>query len=231
MNASEFKKLSTKYLAPRLREKGWKGSGFNFYRATNNHVIQIFGIQGAWYGGSICCETAIHFDFLEDLNGKTDPSKISYASCLIRQRLSPKGEGDFHWTFRNNEEENIKSLNQIFEALEKHGNSFYEDFEKFPHPFYNIKPNDFKNGKRVVVLNKYYIYNEFNFLWLLKEINLKIGRPELAIQFSSIGIEEATNYYQKLIDGTNSKKQKELTKNALDNLIKLFKSKLETQLS
>jgi hypothetical protein len=220
MNASEFKKLSTKYLGPKLRENGWKGSGFNFYKTTGNHIIQILGIQGSWYGGSVCCETAVHFDFIPDLGGKTDPSKVSYASCFVRQRLSPKGKGDYHWTLRDNESENIKSLNQIFEALQEFGVQFYKDFENFPHPFDKIKPIDFSNDKRVIILNKYYVYSEFNFLCLLKEINLKIKRPNIAEEFSLIGIDKATKYYQKLIDETKSKKQKELTKEFLNNLIK-----------
>ncbi|SKC08403.1 protein of unknown function [Sphingobacterium nematocida] len=223
MNASEFKKLSTKFLAPRLREKGWKGSGFNFYRTTDNSIVHILGIQGAWYGGSVCCETAIHFDFIPDLAGKNDPSKVSYASCMVRQRLSPKGGGDYHWTFRDNEHDNINSLNQIFEALETFGEKFYQDFNNFPSPFDKIKPNDFLTGERVVLLDKYYVYNEFSFIWLLKEINLKINRPEIAREFSEIGIEKASKYYNKLIDETKSEKQKELTREVLDNLTNQLK--------
>ena len=142
---------------------------------------------------------------------------------MVRQRLSPKGEGDYHWTFRDNEDDNIKSLNQIFEALEKFGEKFYQDFNNFPSPFDRIKPNDFLTKERVVLLDKYYVYNEFNFIWLLKEINLKINKPEIARQFSEIGIDKASKYYSKLIDETKSKKQKELTKVYLDNLIKQLK--------
>lgn len=225
MNASEFKKLSTKVLSPRLREKGWKGSGFNFYRFTDNNIIQIFGIQGSWHGGSVCCETAIHFDFIPDLIGKTDPSKVSYASCFVRQRLSPKGEGDFHWRFRHNEVDNIRSLNQIFDALEKFGEKFYNDFKNFPNPFDKIKPNDFLTRQRVILLNKYYVYNEFNFIWLLKEINLKINKIEIAKEFSEIGIEKASRYYNKLINETKSKKQKEMEKIHLDNITNQLKIK------
>lgn len=219
MNSSEFRKLSTKYLAPRLREKGWKGSGFNYYRTTDNNIIQILGIQGSWYGGYVCCETAIHFDFIPDLAGKTEPSRVSYASCLVRHRLSPKGEGDYIWTFRENEDENIKSLNQIFEALENHGLKFYKDFENFPHPFDKIQPKDFLIGKRVVLLDRYYVYNEFNFIWLLKEINLKIDRPNIAKEFSIIGIDMVTKYYEKIIEETKSKKKKELTRDFLNQII------------
>lgn len=223
MNVSEFKKLSTKFLAPRLREKGWRGSGFNFYKTTDNNIIQIFGIQGSRYGGSVCCETAIHFDFIPDLAGKTDSSKVSYASCLIRQRLSPNGEGDYHWTFRDNEDDNIKFLNQILEALDKFGGKFYQDFNNFPSPFDSIKPNDFLINKRVVLLDKYYIHNEFNFIWLLKEINLKINRSDIARQFSEIGIDKALKYYNKVIDETKSKNQKELTKVFFDYITNKLK--------
>ena len=142
---------------------------------------------------------------------------------MVRQRLSPKGEGDYHWTFRDNEDDNIKSLNQIFEALEKFGEKFYQDFNNFPSPFDRIKPNDFLTKERVVLLDKYYVYNEFNFIWLLKEINLKINKPEIARQFSEIVIDKASKYYNKLIDETKSKKQKELTKVYLGNLIKQLK--------
>ncbi|WP_278035082.1 hypothetical protein [Flavobacterium nitratireducens] len=142
---------------------------------------------------------------------------------MVRQRLSPKGEGDYHWTFRDNADDNIKSLNQIFEALEKFGEKFYQDFNNFPSPFDRIKPNDFLTKERVVLLDKYYVYNEFNFIWLLKEINLKINKPEIARQFSEIVIDKASKYYNKLIDETKSKKQKELTKVYLGNLIKQLK--------
>lgn len=223
MNASEFKKLSTKHLTPKLRERGWKGSGFNFYKTNNNNVIQIISLQGSWLGGSVCCETAIHFDFIPDLAGNTDLSKISSASCLIRQRLSPKGEGDYHWIFKNDEEQNIQSLNQIFEALEKFGEKFFKDFENFPHPFDMFKPNDFLNNKRILVLDKYLIYNEFNFIWALKEINLKIDKVEKAKEFSEIGIEKASKYFKKIIDDTKSKKQKELNNQFLETLIKKLK--------
>ncbi|MFN8360276.1 MAG: DUF4304 domain-containing protein [Candidatus Kapaibacterium sp.] len=222
MNSSEFKKLSTKYLAPKLREKGWKGSGFSFYKTTDNHIIQILGIQAPWYGGSVCCETAIHFDFIPDLAGKNDPSKVSYASCLVRQRLSPKGDGDYHWIFRENENKNIKSLDQIYDALETYGNQFYKDFEGFPHPFDTISPSDFTSGKRYTLLNKYFIHNEFYFLWLLKEINLRIHRVEIAKEFSTIGIEKATGYFEDLINQTRSKKQIELTRETLNRITRLL---------
>ena len=103
MNASEFKKLLIEYFSPNIKQLGWEGSGFHFYKHDPNHIVNIFGIQGAWYGGSVSSEKEVHFDFITDLAHKQiDISKISYATCIIRKRLSLKGPGDYRWTFRNN---------------------------------------------------------------------------------------------------------------------------------
>jgi hypothetical protein len=164
MNASDFKKLANKHLAPNIRQLGWKGSGFYFYQQNPNHVVNIFGIQGSWFGGSVCCETAIHFDFLKDLShNEIDISKTTYASCIIRKRLSPKGDGDHHWTFRDKEEENLKSLSQIWDAFITHGMTFYNDFANFPYPFDTIEPEDLRQNNNYRILNKYYLNNQIHF--------------------------------------------------------------------
>lgn len=212
MDAASFKKLINKYFSPNIRELGWKGSGFNFYELTENHVINIFGIQGSWYGGSVCCETAIHFDFLPELSGKTDPKKISYASCLIRQRLSPTGEGDYHWNFKKMEEDNIKSVNEIWKAFTEFGLDFYNDFSNFPHPFDLIRPEDINPNNRKL-LDKYFILNFIDFIWLLKEINILLGKNDVAKNFSDLGIRFSIELHNELMNKTKSKKvQQDLMK-------------------
>ncbi len=195
MNASEFKKLTNKTFAINIRQLGWNGNGFHFYKIEPNHVVSIFGIQGTWMGGSVCCETAIHFDFIADMGyGKIDVKKFSYAGCIIRQRLSPKGEGDFHWKFNDNPEENLKSINQIWSAFETHGLKFYSDFENFPKPFDSIKPADIERSKNYRILDKYYVINQIELVWLLKEINIFIGRRETAYEFAELGLRMALKH-------------------------------------
>ncbi|MBS1564259.1 MAG: DUF4304 domain-containing protein, partial [Bacteroidetes bacterium] len=104
MNASAFRKLVNKHFGPSVKEIGWKGNGFHFYKQESNHIVNIFGIQGSWMGGSVCCETAIHFDFIPALAGaEIDISKTTYSQCLIRKRLTPTGDGDYHWWFEDTE--------------------------------------------------------------------------------------------------------------------------------
>lgn len=192
MNASEFKKLINKTFATNIRQLGWKGSGFHFYKADPNHIVNIFGLQGSWTGGDVCCETAIHFDFIPDLaHNDINLSRTTYASCIIRQRLSPKGEGDYHWAFHDGVEQNLKSINQIWESFMTHGFRFYSDFEDFPKPFDSIKPSDIENSRNYRLLGKYYVMNHIELVWLLKEINVFIGRNPTAKEFASLGLKMA----------------------------------------
>ncbi|NDV44901.1 DUF4304 domain-containing protein [Flagellimonas sediminis] len=182
MNASEFRKLVTKHFSPKIRELGWKGSGFSFKKIDDNHVVNLFGIQGSWMGGSVCCETAIHFDFYPDFE------KMTYAGCVIRKRLSPVGEGDYHWRFSNKEESNIESVQSIWTAFEKHGQKFYRDFESFPSPFDKIRPEDLEKNDRYKILDKYHVHNQIELARLLKDIHLLIGNKSYAKGFSEYAI-------------------------------------------
>jgi hypothetical protein len=208
MDAAGFKKLIAKHFSPKIRELGWKGSGFHFRKVEDNHVVKIFGLQGSWYGGSVCCETAIHFDFIEQ---GVPFNKITYASCLIRERLSPKGEGDYHWRFRDNEEENIKSIHQIWEAFETYGQRFYKDFENFPEPLASIKPSDFNQTnfldkkKSVKILDKYAVANEIHLAWLLKEINHFIGKNDVATAFGELGMKMVHDHAHKMATSSKGK--------------------------
>ncbi|MCK0108009.1 DUF4304 domain-containing protein [Flavobacteriaceae bacterium S0825] len=204
MNAAEFRKLVAEHFSPKIRELGWKGSGFHFRKKPENHIGNLFGIQGSWYGGSVCCETAIYFDFIPDLAG-LNFEKSTYASSLIRKRLSPKGDGDYHWNFSNDLEKNIESVKSIWNAFEEHGIKFYNDFGDFPHPFDKINPNDLRKSDNYFILGKYNIGNNVEVANLLKEVNTIIGRREIAQEFSEIGIERVNILAERLLVGRKTK--------------------------
>jgi len=198
MNSAEFKKLVTRYFSPKIREMGWKGSGFNFYKIENNHIVNIFSFQGSWTGGSVCCENAIFFDFMKLYHVETI-DKISSAHCIIRQRLSPKGDGDYHWKFKAKEEDNVKSISEILDSFTKHGNNFYRSFNNFPDPFDKITVEDLKRDKNYKIYGKYFILNQLQLIWYLKEINKFLGRVQIANEFMAYGKEETNRLYQEQI--------------------------------
>ncbi|TGN16850.1 DUF4304 domain-containing protein [Leptospira bandrabouensis] len=210
MGAKEFKNLSRLHLSPKLKEMGWNGDGFNFYKTTNN-IIQIFGIYGSWIGGTIYCETAIHFNLIPDLTGNIQPAKIRFNNCLIRERLTRNGFGSSGWKLKEKVEDNISSILQIQNSFEKFGLEFYKEFENFPKPFDSINPEDIQTKRNLKVLEKYYIHNEIYFLWLLLEINCKMKRLNVANQFSQIGLEKVNIHFQKLISNIKDDKQKLIT--------------------
>ena len=211
MNTNEFKKLVTEHFSPKIRELGWKGSGFHYRRLEENHIVKIFGIQGMWYGGSVDCKTAIHFDFIPDLAGLPF-NKSTYASCLIRKQLTPNGEGGYQWKLSDDLEKNIESVYSIWYAFEKHGETFYRDFADFPHPFDQITPQDLESSNNYRILGKYHISNSIEFANLLKEINLLIGNKVVAKEFSQIGIDRTKELGKKLWVGRKTKSYRETEK-------------------
>lgn len=195
MDSAEFKKLVTEHFAPKIRTLGWKGSGFHYRKVEANHVVKIFGLHGTWMGGTIYCETAIHFDFIPDLAGNPH-NKTTFASCIIRERLfSDKAE--HYITISEDKAENIKKINKLWEEFQGAGQAFYRDFDTFPETFASIKPKHFNQRrffcfgpkKRIKILNKYFITNEIHLAWLLKEINLFIGRSAIAKEFADLGMQ------------------------------------------
>ena len=46
-NAGVFRRLFTKHFTPFLKENNWKGSGFKFYRETNNETVYLFEVVSA----------------------------------------------------------------------------------------------------------------------------------------------------------------------------------------
>lgn len=209
MNEAEIERLVEEHFAPRIREAGWTGSGFNYRKTEENHLVKVFGIQFNWESQTICCETAIHFDFLPYHD------KIEYSACLIRERLTPNGEFDYFWELSLKENDNINIINEIWEVFNKRSYLFYESFEQFPHPFDNLTLHDFENlmNGNFKLLNRYYIFYKIDFIWLLTEINRFIGKQEIAAEFSRFGMnivrewgatrkhgkidEEYIDYYEK----------------------------------
>ncbi|RKS42567.1 uncharacterized protein DUF4304 [Gillisia mitskevichiae] len=216
MNTAEFRKLITKHFSPKIRELGWKGSGFHYRKVDQNHIVNILGLQGSRFGDSIYCETAIHFDFIPDLVGFSY-DKSTYDSCLIRERITPNNSGG--WNLSNKEDINIETINSIWTSFKLQGTKFYEDFSKFPHPFDKIKPQDLRNNTNYKILGKYFITNHIELANLLKEINLLIGNKAMAKEFSILGIEAINDLGRKLLVGKKTKSYRE-TERFIENQLK-----------
>src|SRR5438270_411322 len=85
------------------------------------------------------------------------------------------------------------------------GFTFYNDFANFPYPFDRIRPEDLSTKSNYKILDKYYTDNSIHFAWLLQEINLFIGRHDIAKEFSVLGLSQATENAERMLAISKSK--------------------------
>ncbi|MDT0608048.1 DUF4304 domain-containing protein [Croceitalea rosinachiae] len=200
MNSSIFKRLVNKHFAPRIKQIGWVGSGFNYRRTNENHVIDYFGMYGSWMGGRIYCETGIHFDFLPLYQHDKTIEKKSVTECLFRERLSTGT-----WEFYSEEVRNIKQVENILETFLRDSSKFYSDFENFPAPFDKISVEHLRNERHYKLLGKYEIFNMRIFARLMKDIHLFLGNIDKAKDFSEYGIERVNELAKEMLVGRKTK--------------------------
>lgn len=119
ISSTEFRKHISKILSGKLKELGFKGSGFN-YIMDSEHFVFTIGIQASRYGGQCCTEFGIQPKTV-DTNGyeKLNFKKLKYYNCEFRTRLSPKGQGDYWWKYSELENRNIEIANDILNVIEK----------------------------------------------------------------------------------------------------------------
>ena len=139
----EFKKYIAKYLSPKLRELGFKGSGFNYKKTSGNyiHTIQIFGNK---YGGEGWVEVGVHLDFLPDsVHEPIDLKKINTIDCFARHSLHLEN-GNQMVDYGIDEKEAEESIGLMYEMIFNQGMPYFDLFQDFPSPFDQISLTDLK---------------------------------------------------------------------------------------
>lgn len=145
MTTQEFKKQTGKYLGAKIRELGFKGSGFNYIMDSDNYVFTI-GIQANRYGGSFCVELGVHpkkitSNGFEDLDFK----KLKYYNCEFRTRLAREGKGDKWWNYTNSESKNLQLIDEVLIYIEKYALPIIDGFIKDKDLLEKVKITDLKN--------------------------------------------------------------------------------------
>ncbi|MBC8059049.1 MAG: DUF4304 domain-containing protein [Clostridiaceae bacterium] len=150
MKAAEFKKLMKNYFAPTLRKYGFKGSGFNYIKATENHYIYTVQIQSDKYGEGCWIELGVTTDFLPDTLGYTiNPKKVSPLDCEFRKRLDPT-INDSMWLFGETEDKAKQSIVEMAHEFEQTGLVYFKQFVDFPSPLSLITIEDIINESPVL---------------------------------------------------------------------------------
>lgn len=86
------------HLAPVLRSKGYKGSGQNYQRISED-MIAVVNFQRSSGGQQFYVNLGVHPLFLPDFSGSLpDPKKIKEYDCMLRKRIDPP-EGLSGWPY------------------------------------------------------------------------------------------------------------------------------------
>lgn len=188
LKGNEFKKFITKYLSPRLRELGFKGGGFNFYK-QEGHLIETIQIFGDKYGGQGWIEVGFHIDFLPDSFFRpVDPKKIQTIDCIYRHSLH-LSNGNQMIDYGTNEDEARFSIDLIYKLITDQGTPYLDLFKNFPSPFDQIELEDLKSNNPE--FSKYQLRLDSVITTLnLARINVWLKNDERARLFSEYGIHQ-----------------------------------------
>ena len=104
--------------APRLRDVGFKGSGQDF-RRVSDEIIQAVNIQGRRHGGSCALNIGLHATFLPaGWQGELpNISKIKEIDCEFRGRVTPNEGADYWWEYGSTPDFAIRSARHLAETF------------------------------------------------------------------------------------------------------------------
>jgi hypothetical protein len=143
IKSEDFKRLVTEHFASKIRELGFKGKDFMYYR-ENKVYTEIVFFWTYRTGGAIQVDLLIKFndvlyppEFL-----KIKIHKLRSEHCEFWKKLSPINSTGWFWVFQDTIEENIPFVNDIWNTFEKFGIPYFNNFQN--HRDY-ISKLSFKN--------------------------------------------------------------------------------------
>ncbi|WMI64794.1 DUF4304 domain-containing protein [Aestuariibaculum sp. YM273] len=173
LKTSEFKKIITKNLSPKIRKLGFSGSGFKFIKKIDNGYVHIFELTATKYGGGCEIFVGVHLDFLPASYWlKKNINKMNIHDCFLVKRITLPNDNPIFY-YGNTENEAIETTEYILQAFNNHGLTFLNNFTNFPLPFDKINLEKIMN-KSVDFLNQENILDgqhELSIVRILQKIN------------------------------------------------------------
>ena len=213
-STTDFKKQVGQILGQELKGLGFKGSGFNYLMDTEQFIFAI-GIQASRYGGQCCMELGIQpKDLTTDGSRTLDFKKLKYLDCEFRTRISALGQGDFWWTYGDNEQENQKVIQDIIKTINQVATPLIKRIKDNPNFLEEIEPEDLDNlynGKSDKLNGLNLMTTEIRMAWALAKtlekknltkakVFANYGLSKIKYPSSFFGIE----YLEEIVNKNNS---------------------------
>lgn len=227
MTTQEFRKQIGKYLGTKIREFGFKGSGFNYIMDSDNFVFTI-GLQANRYGGSFCVELGIHpkeitNNGFEDL----DFNKLKYYNCEFRTRLAKEGKGDKWWNYTDSELKNLEIIDDVIFYISKYALPIINGFKNDTGLLERVKISDIKN--RFIPIPDFkggltYMTTDIRLAWALAVV-IEISNPKKSLEFAKYALKQdkspstffGTKDLKRIIESYEDNSEKDLTAQEMDN--------------
>ncbi len=189
ISSSDFKKRITKYVAPKLRKQGWKGTGWHYRKFTDTNCIFCLSFQPNKYGGECWVEIGVHLDFLKNIGRKDyDLKNITCHSLDIRRRISPDKTENYAWKYKDTDEKNELIIKSIWDTFITDGQEFMDQFNEFPKPFLDIEITDIDKRDENYQIKGIPLPPDVRTAWYLSQVYLYIGETEKAEEFADFGL-------------------------------------------
>ena len=127
-----------------MRKYGFKGTGFYYYKATEDYLIAVYIEPGRW-GGKCTARFAIHpKSITKNYNGKLDLTKLKVYDYEFKMNLTGNARGMW-WHYSNDEFTNLVTLNDIIKNIKKRAFSVIEQFTQQPNILDEFQVSDIDN--------------------------------------------------------------------------------------
>ena len=181
-DAKSFNGYVKKYLAPVLKEQGFRCKANKFVRVKDNGTINCIVLQKNKYGGSFTLEVGVTYSFLPTpLNEKKELSTYDVYDCEFRKRI-----GNTEWyEYGKDESDAQKVITEVTRIILEDGFSYFELLEGYSTLFSNLTVEDATN---LDSLKKLGIGTEQRLVLTAARINTYIKNKDKADEFISWGL-------------------------------------------
>lgn len=143
ITTAEFKKQVAKTFGNEMRQLGFKGSGFDYFRETDDYLFAIW-IESRW-GSSCSTGLAIHPKQVDkNSEGKLSLEKLKIHQYEFKLSLSGRGRSD-RWEYSDEREQNEKTIINIIAYIKERALPVIENFITKPTILDRFKVSELKN--------------------------------------------------------------------------------------
>ena len=192
VTVADFKGHVSKVFGAEMRKLGFKGSGFQFVRDSENFAF-VVAIQGSMYRSSCCANFGIQPKFAELNRYKNiDFKKLKFYDCELKTRISPRGKGDYWWNYSADPDENVKIALEIVALLERQYMPIIDHFTNNPNLLLSIDPSDLEEGGALLdkLAGMSAVNTTSRLAWMFAVLNENTDL-EKAKGFAAFGLSEA----------------------------------------